>query len=155
MAQASSAFPYKPWATAWPNWRRPAILQSAPNSPELKQGYRRNLNGHTLTKPSVRIDDHASAGRCSLRRERDFCAGCTVKRNPKAASITARVSSRGLPRLESVRYSVSRESPVLAASAAIPPTASTMVRSATGTARASPSASISSMYTATSASVRR
>src|SRR5258708_26523485 len=66
-----------------------------------------------LTKPSVRIDDHASAGRGSLRRGRDFCAGCTVRRNPKAARITARVSSRGLPRSESVRYSVSRESPVL------------------------------------------
>jgi hypothetical protein len=108
-----------------------------------------------LTKPSVHIDDHASATRGSLRRERDFCAACTVRRNPKAAKITARVSSRGLPRSDSVRYSVSRESPVLSASAAIPPTASTTVRSATGTARASPSSSMASMYAATSASLRR
>jgi hypothetical protein len=108
-----------------------------------------------LSQHPVIIEDHASAERGSLRRTLDFCAGCTVRRNPNAAKITARVSRRGLPRSESVRYSVSRESPVLSANAVIPPTASTMVRSATGTARASPSSSIASMYAATSASFRR
>jgi hypothetical protein len=124
-------------------------------APKTLFGIRLTLVISILAQSPRLINSHASAERGSLRCARNFCTGCTVRRNPNAARITARVSSRGLPRSERVRYNVSRESPVFSANTVIPPTASTTVRSATGTARASPSSSIASMYAATSASLRR
>src|SRR5262249_3113072 len=95
------------------------------------------------------------AGRLSARLPRCFRAGCTVRRNPNAARMAANVFKRGFPRSDKVLYNVSRERPVLSASAAMPPTASATVRRAIGTARASPSSSIASIYGAISASFRR
>ena len=95
------------------------------------------------------------AGPTAPRRLRILSVGCTERRKPNTARIVANVSTRGLPLRERVRYRVSRESLVFWASAVIPPTESAIVRSAIGTARASPSSSMVSMYVATWASLWR
>src|SRR5262249_43415667 len=68
-----------------------------------------------------------AAGRLSARLPQCFRVGCTVRRNPNAAKIAANVFNRGFPRSDRVLYSVSRERPVLSASATMPPIASATV----------------------------